>query len=185
MVRIFSDNKGSGEFVIQTTATDTDTFISEFAEALAKALGEAVGVVPSQLSLIENGRREPKLSLLTALAGQFGVTVADLLNSEAPDRRSELEIEVERLQRSGVYQQLKLPAVRSTKSMPTEALEAIVTKSMESGMGARRLCGITSHALHRIFFDVPSMVKAGRAIRIVVTERTIEDPADYDVSMAV
>jgi len=37
MVRIFSDNKGSGEFVIQTTATDTDTFISEFAEALAKA----------------------------------------------------------------------------------------------------------------------------------------------------
>jgi ATP-dependent Clp protease ATP-binding subunit ClpX len=66
-----------------------------------------------------------------------------------------------------------------------EALEAIVTKSMESGMGARRLRGITSHALHRIFFDVPSMVKAGRAIRIVVTERTIEDPADYDVSMAV
>lgn len=37
MVRIFSDSKGSGDFVIQTTATDTDTFISELAEALVKA----------------------------------------------------------------------------------------------------------------------------------------------------
>jgi transcriptional regulator with XRE-family HTH domain/predicted transcriptional regulator len=89
-------------------------------------LGDAVGVVPSQLSLVENGRREPKLSLLNALAAQFGITVPDLLSTEAPDRRSELEIEVERLQKSGTYQQLKLPSVRSTKSMPTEALEAIV-----------------------------------------------------------
>jgi hypothetical protein len=37
MVRIFSDAHGSGEFVVQTTATDTDTFISELAEALHKA----------------------------------------------------------------------------------------------------------------------------------------------------
>lgn len=37
MVRIFSDSKGSGEFVIQTTATDAETFISELSEALAKA----------------------------------------------------------------------------------------------------------------------------------------------------
>ena len=32
-------------------------------------LGEAVGLAGSQLSLIENGKREPKLSTLDALAG--------------------------------------------------------------------------------------------------------------------
>ncbi len=38
MVRIFSDKNGSGEFVIQTTATDTDTFVCELADAMHKAL---------------------------------------------------------------------------------------------------------------------------------------------------
>ena len=51
-------------------------------------LGDAVGVVPSQLSLIENGRREPKLSLLTGLSEALGVSVTELLSTEAPDRRS-------------------------------------------------------------------------------------------------
>lgn len=41
MVRIFSDTNGTGEFVVQTTATDADTFISELAEALAKATSGA------------------------------------------------------------------------------------------------------------------------------------------------
>lgn len=89
-------------------------------------LGEQVGVVPSQLSLIENGRREPKLSLLNTLATAFGVPLADLLSTEAPDRRSELEIELDRLQKTHLYAGLGLPPVRSTKGMTTEALEAIV-----------------------------------------------------------
>lgn len=41
-VSIYVDRKGSGDFVVQTTATDTDTFISELAEALAKASAGAV-----------------------------------------------------------------------------------------------------------------------------------------------
>lgn len=41
MVRIFSDRHGSGEFVIQTTATDTDTFIAELSEALSLATANA------------------------------------------------------------------------------------------------------------------------------------------------
>jgi hypothetical protein len=41
MVRIFSDKNGSGEFVIQTTATDTDTYISELAEAMHKAVSSS------------------------------------------------------------------------------------------------------------------------------------------------
>jgi hypothetical protein len=39
MVRIFSDKNGSGDYVIQTTAIDTDTFICELAEALQVAIG--------------------------------------------------------------------------------------------------------------------------------------------------
>ena len=89
-------------------------------------LGDSVGVVPSQLSLIENGKREPKLSLLNAIAATLGVSVQELLSTEAPDRRSELEIELERLQQSELYTSLQLPAVRSTKGLSDEALEAIV-----------------------------------------------------------
>lgn len=39
MVRIFSDKDGTGEFVIQTTALDCDSFIAELAEALQGAIG--------------------------------------------------------------------------------------------------------------------------------------------------
>ncbi len=38
-------------------------------------LGERVGRAPSQLSLLENGRREPKLSLLQSLAAALDVPV--------------------------------------------------------------------------------------------------------------
>jgi len=100
-------------------------------------LSATVGVVPSQLSLIENGRREPKLSLLNALATALDTTVADLLSSEAPDRRTELEVELERLQGGSIYQQLKLPSLRSTKTMPTEALESIVGLHREIERRAR------------------------------------------------
>jgi len=38
MVRIFADKAGSGEFIVQTTAVDVDTFISELAEAFSAAM---------------------------------------------------------------------------------------------------------------------------------------------------
>ena len=69
-------------------------------------LGERVGVAGSQLSLIENGKREPKLSLLQAIATETGVQVTDLLSSEPPNRRAALEIELERAQRGSVFRQL-------------------------------------------------------------------------------
>lgn len=102
-----------------------------------EALSAQVGVVPSQLSLVENGRREPKLSLLNALAVALDTSVTELLSTEAPDRRTELEVELERLQQGAIYQQLKLPSVRSTKAMPTEALESIVGLHREIERRAR------------------------------------------------
>ena len=54
-------------------------------------LGDEVGLAGSQLSLIENGKREPKLSTLDALASALEVDMADLLSREAPSRRAALE----------------------------------------------------------------------------------------------
>jgi XRE family transcriptional regulator, fatty acid utilization regulator len=89
-------------------------------------LGERVGVAGSQLSLMENGRREPRITLLTAIADSLGVALADLLEPSPPSRRAALEIELERAQRSSAYTALGLPAVRASKSMTDDVLEALV-----------------------------------------------------------
>ncbi|MDQ6753403.1 MAG: helix-turn-helix domain-containing protein, partial [Actinomycetota bacterium] len=39
------------------------------------ALGAAVGTAPSQLSLVENGKREPKLGMLQNLSKALGVGI--------------------------------------------------------------------------------------------------------------
>ncbi|PZQ90730.1 MAG: XRE family transcriptional regulator [Leifsonia xyli] len=89
-------------------------------------LGDAVGVSPSQLSLMENGRREPRLSLLSAVAGRLGIPVGELLDDTPPTERAALEIELERAQTGALYAELGLPALRAGRSMPDEVLETLV-----------------------------------------------------------
>ena len=89
-------------------------------------LGERVGLAGSQLSLIENGRREPKLSILQDVATVLGVPIADLLNGEAPNKRAALEIELARAQKNPLYGALGLPEVKVTKGMPVTALESLI-----------------------------------------------------------
>lgn len=100
-------------------------------------LGNRVGVVASQLSLVENGRREPKLSLLQGISRELDVDISALLSSEAPDHRSALEIELERAQASQNYLQLGLPLIRSPKSLGDDSLEAIVGLHRELGRRSR------------------------------------------------
>ena len=69
-------------------------------------LGALVGVAGSQLSLIENGKREPKLSLLQAIAHATGTDVTDLLSPEPPNRRAALELDLEQAQNSPVFRRL-------------------------------------------------------------------------------
>lgn len=90
-----------------------------------EALGEKTGLLASQLSLIENGKREPKLSVLQQLAEAFDVELSDMLANTPPDDRSRLEIEVERAQSSSVYRELGLPRIPSTKSLSDEVLRAL------------------------------------------------------------
>ncbi len=89
-------------------------------------LGARVGIASSQLSLIENGKREPRLSLLQAVAAATGVDVSDLLSTEPPTRRAALEIELERAQVSSVFRQLGIAPIKVTKSVSDETIESIL-----------------------------------------------------------
>ena len=89
-------------------------------------LSEATGAAPSQLSLVENGKREPRISLLTTIAGALGVTLADLLSDSPPSRRAALEIELEHAQRGPLFSSLGLPVVRPSQKLPVPVLENLV-----------------------------------------------------------
>lgn len=89
-------------------------------------LGEKVGRAPSALSALENGRREPKLSLLHALADALDITTADLLTHEPPNRRAKLEIAATKAARNPALSQLGLPPLRVTRRVGTDVLEHIV-----------------------------------------------------------
>jgi predicted transcriptional regulator/DNA-binding Xre family transcriptional regulator len=90
-------------------------------------LGAQVGKPPSYLSMLETGKREPRLSTLHELAGALGVEVADLLAGEAPDRRAELELALERAQDDPLYQELGLSRLSPSARVPDDVLEHLVT----------------------------------------------------------
>ena len=64
-------------------------------------LATAVDRAPSQLSMIENGRREPKLTQLRSNAPALGTTLDALLETEPLDDRSTREIALERSSAAG------------------------------------------------------------------------------------
>src|SRR5690625_1265927 len=83
-------------------------FRSEASMTLSE-LATRLGATASHLSMVENGKREPKVSLLSEAAELLGVTVADLLKPEAPSARAALEISVEKAQQTKQWQALGLP----------------------------------------------------------------------------
>jgi predicted transcriptional regulator len=94
-------------------------------------LGRAIGRAASQVSLLENGHREPKLSQLAQIAAALGVGTADLLATEPPSRRAALEVELERAQRGPLLRSLGVPAVTVGRSLPTDALDALVAMTAQ------------------------------------------------------
>jgi XRE family transcriptional regulator, fatty acid utilization regulator len=90
------------------------------------ALSAATGAAPSQLSLVENGRREPRVSLLGEIATALDVTVPDLLSDAPPSRRAALEIELDRAQRGPLFSRLGLPTVKPSQKLPVPVLENLV-----------------------------------------------------------
>jgi transcriptional regulator with XRE-family HTH domain len=90
------------------------------------ALAERVGRAPSALSALENGRREPRLSLLRALADVLGVSTAQLLAPEPPHRRAELEIAIAGAAADPALAAVGLPPIRVSRRVGTDVLEHIV-----------------------------------------------------------
>jgi predicted transcriptional regulator/transcriptional regulator with XRE-family HTH domain len=94
-------------------------------------LGGQVGRAPSVLSLIENGQREPRLSLIEQLASALSVPVSELLSKTPPSRRAQLEIALEVAQRDPSYASLGLPPLKVGARAPTEVLEHLVGLASE------------------------------------------------------
>ncbi|MDR5701221.1 helix-turn-helix domain-containing protein [Agromyces aerolatus] len=90
------------------------------------ALAEAIDRAPSQVSAIENGKREPRLSMLRTIASALGTTADELLRPDAPSERAALEIAVERAQRGPVFGALGLEPFRVAKSMSDQTLRTIL-----------------------------------------------------------
>ncbi|HSI92871.1 MAG TPA: helix-turn-helix domain-containing protein [Jiangellaceae bacterium] len=110
-------------------------------KAAGLTLGElaaAVDRAPSLLSQIENGKREPRLTLLRSIATALGVEFTDLIRPEPPTPRAALEIALEKAQRSSLYTSLGLPEVAVNGRLPTEVLEALVGLHRELEVRATR-----------------------------------------------
>lgn len=89
-------------------------------------LAVAVDRVSSQLSMIETGKREAKLSLLRSIARALGTSLDALLESEPLDERSVLEISLERAMSGQTFRALGIEPFRIGKTVPTEALRTML-----------------------------------------------------------
>jgi XRE family transcriptional regulator, fatty acid utilization regulator len=122
-------------------------------------LADAAGSASSALSMIENGRREPRLSLLTALAAALDVPVEELLRAEPPSRRASLEIALERAQRSPAYALLGVPPLRPSPRIPTDVLEHVVALHDELHRRDERFAA-TPEAARRANVDLRKRMRA-------------------------
>jgi transcriptional regulator with XRE-family HTH domain len=85
-----------------------------------------VGKPAPYLSLLENGKKEPRVNLMMALATALGIDVSSLLDAEPPTRRDALEIELTRSQESALFASLGLPTVKPGARMDNETLAHLV-----------------------------------------------------------
>ena len=96
-------------------------------------LGERVGRAPSALSLLENGRRHPKLSLIEALARALTVPAEELMLRQPPSRRAQLEIALEQVQRDPAFAELGLPRLRVGARVASDVIEHVLALHKEIG----------------------------------------------------
>ena len=89
-------------------------------------LAALIDRAPSQVSMFETGKREPKLTLLQAIARALDTTLDGLLEGEPLDERSTMEIALERAMKGQTFQALGIPAFRIGRAIPDEALGAML-----------------------------------------------------------
>ncbi|MCL2803745.1 MAG: XRE family transcriptional regulator [Micrococcales bacterium] len=94
-------------------------------------LGAGIGRATSRVSAFENGKQAPSLDLLAAIARELGVSPHELLETAPLNRRDQLEVAWARIQNHPEYGAQRLPTVRLGKTLPDEALEALIGMHQE------------------------------------------------------
>jgi len=89
-------------------------------------LSSIVGVTTSHLSLIETGKREAKIGLLSSIAQSLGIDVADLLDDKPPSERARLEREWATAEGSATFSALGLPRLKIPKALPDSFLTVML-----------------------------------------------------------
>ena len=89
-------------------------------------LGDFVGKPAPYLSLLENGKKEPKVNLVLDIARALGVEVADLLEPTPPTRRDSLEISLIRAQETALFETLDVPTIKPSAKVDNQTLAHIV-----------------------------------------------------------
>ena len=89
-------------------------------------LGAAVGRPGPYLSLLENGKKEPRINLVLELAAALDVEIAELLDPGPPNRRDALEISLIRFQETALFDSLNLPSIKPSARLDNETLAHLV-----------------------------------------------------------
>lgn len=89
-------------------------------------LGAKVGKPAPYLSLLENGKKEPRVTLLVDIAKALGVDVSELLDQTLPTRRDALEIALIRAQESSLFETLDIPTIKPSAKVDNQVLAHIV-----------------------------------------------------------
>ena len=101
-------------------------YVRQAAGLTLEELSARVGVTPSQLSLVETGKREAKIGLLSQLARAFDVEVAELLDESPPTERARLERDWAKAQNSTLHASLGLPEIKASKSLSDDHLSLLL-----------------------------------------------------------
>src|SRR6201982_3222191 len=118
--------------LVQTDGIDLVTFgqrlrhLRRMRGLTLSELGERSASAPLVVSLSENGRGEPKLSLIEQLATALSVPMTELLSRQPPSRRAQLEIALADAQQEPSYRRLGLPQLRIGARVPTDVLAHLV-----------------------------------------------------------
>lgn len=94
-------------------------------------LALAVERAPSQISMIENGKREPKLTLLRTIAKALDVSFDALWETDPLDERSTMEIALERAMTGTTFRSLGIAPFRVGKTIPDEAIATMLALHQE------------------------------------------------------
>ena len=94
-------------------------------------VAQAIGTVTSHLSVLENGKREAKLSELQAIARVLGASLDQVLSAEPLTGRAALEVELERVQAGPLFASLGIPPLPVRKSLSDDAIETVLALHRE------------------------------------------------------